>query len=447
MSSWLARSLRTLPWLAALVPPFLLARALHAAAYNVPYWDQWSYVPLFVETAQGHVPLSLLWAQVNEHRLFVPFVLQGLLAWATAWDLRAEVWLNFAVSLTQLALLAVLVRRTFRALAPSFDGVLVLLCSLYTFWFAPGRNWAWGPIMQANLVALTTVAIACVVADWQGRWSQMASLQALAIVGALSQGSATLLLAIAPLLIIVAPGAGTARWRQASASAVIGVAVLALYFWGWHGRLDAGPVPVPDPTLGMQVQYALAFLGTGFDGMDITRAAYWGGGGLGVAMIAGGYLLRAGDAERRAALAWSVLAIMTIGGAVLAALNRLPAGMHTAHLPRYIPLQVPFAESVVAVAAVAIASLARRRPATGPIGATLLVAALAFTAPAYVAASNEGASRLAAHGRLLSGAVQCLRPCAQATDACFRSICWDPQLARALCPQLETHHLGPFATP
>ena len=443
----LGRGLRALPWIAAIVPPLLILRALGAAAQNVLYWDQWGYVTLFLETSRGHFPLGALWAQVNEHRVPVPFLMQGLLAWATAWDTRAEVWLNFAVTVAHLAVFARLVHATVRGLAPALTGVVVLIGSLYTFWFALGRNWAWGPIMQVNVVVLMMLAISLATAGWNGRWSQVVWLQVLALIGALSSGSGTLLLGIVPVMILCAPGGSRQRFRQASASVALGGAVLAAYFWGWHPRFNPGQTLEPNPTLGLQIEYALAFLGGGFDQLDITRAAYWGGGALVAGSLAVAVLLRGGERERRVVAAWVVPAVVSIGAAVLGAHSRLPNGLHTAHLPRYIPLQVPFAESVLVLVSIAVVHVARHRRAVGMLGVGAMLGCLALAAPACVTSASEGAAGLEAHGRLLATGARCIRPCSQASDACLRSLCWDPELARRLCPQLEQRQLGPFSVP
>jgi len=102
-----------LAWFAAVAAPPALTLALIAVhGVNVPQWDQWAMPSLFKAFDLGTLDFADFWAQRNEHRPVVPQAIDFGLAQLTAWDIRVELFFDFAVALVTFALLVVLLRRT-----------------------------------------------------------------------------------------------------------------------------------------------------------------------------------------------------------------------------------------------------------------------------------------------------------------------------------------------
>ena len=80
------------PLVAATIPPALVVFMVWRHARNVPFKDHWGHVPFIVQAARGVFRPAALWEQVNEHRIPLARLVQGLLAWWTRWDVRYEAW-------------------------------------------------------------------------------------------------------------------------------------------------------------------------------------------------------------------------------------------------------------------------------------------------------------------------------------------------------------------
>jgi hypothetical protein len=134
----------TLLYGAAIAPPLLVAWAVAKHGVNVPWWDDWQFLPLLVASLSGKPYAHLLWAQHNEHRPLLPnFVMLTLARW-THWNLWYGFAANWLCAIAVLGMLTLIIIRTVGALAPRAVPVLVLVASLFTFSLAAWINWVWG---------------------------------------------------------------------------------------------------------------------------------------------------------------------------------------------------------------------------------------------------------------------------------------------------------------
>jgi len=377
---------------AAAVPPALVLQNVARHARNVPYKDHWGHVPFIVEAARGSFKASSLWEQINEHRIPLARLLQGLLALATRWDVRYEVYADFVLALLAFVALAALVRRTLGALAPGAAPWVVLLVSVLHFSLAQGYNWTWGAMMPAYMTTLAASATAWLVARRDGGWRGATALVACAVAGALSFGPGLALLGLVPAALLVSPPAAPLRPRveQATTAAVIGAILAACYAVGWHPRVGEPPPVFHPDRLRDYGQYLLAYLGGAIGSSNIEGATRWGGGSLGLFVAASAWVWWRDITARPALVPWWVLGAYTIVSGFLAAYGRLDNGLNTALFPRYLPTVSLFAMSVAAVTALALTDL---WTTARPLGAAALaVAALvvATAGRAQIAAAQRG---------------------------------------------------------
>lgn len=63
-----------LPFLLIMAPGVIAAFYIHRFAVNVPFWDQWVFVPLLQALHRKDIPafLAYLWHAQNEQRLVMP---------------------------------------------------------------------------------------------------------------------------------------------------------------------------------------------------------------------------------------------------------------------------------------------------------------------------------------------------------------------------------------
>src|SRR6185503_3278270 len=77
-------------WLLALGPLAVLIWVVSRYSVDVPFYDQWEFLPLLDKMYQEQLTFGDLWAQFNEHRIFFPKLLMLGLARLTHWNIRCE---------------------------------------------------------------------------------------------------------------------------------------------------------------------------------------------------------------------------------------------------------------------------------------------------------------------------------------------------------------------
>ncbi len=102
-----------LAWVCLVAPAAIAFNYIFRFGIDVPYWDQWEFVPLLGEVFEGRLPFRLLAAQANEHRILLPRVLMLLLAGLTRYNTLAEMYASWLMLCAMVAIL-------FRVYAKSF---------------------------------------------------------------------------------------------------------------------------------------------------------------------------------------------------------------------------------------------------------------------------------------------------------------------------------------
>ena len=83
-----------------LAPPLLIGILIFRNGVDVPVLDEWDgTAPLFEKMADGSLGFGDFYAQHNEHRIFFPRLIFFALGRLTHWDIRAELWVIFLLTL------------------------------------------------------------------------------------------------------------------------------------------------------------------------------------------------------------------------------------------------------------------------------------------------------------------------------------------------------------
>jgi hypothetical protein len=238
-----ARLSRPLLFLALVAPALLPFHFVYHFGVNVPFWDQWDFVPTLVSFQQGHLSLDALTAQHNEHRLFFPRLIMLGLAALTRWDVRAEMYFN-AVLLV--ALYAVLLHAHVRTFGASNRSLLAFLpVPWWVFTFRQFENLIWGWQFQITLCVLCCVISLRLLEPVRDLGARQAGAIAAAFVGTFSFGSGIAIWPIG-LVMLLWQGRREGRipWRAVAGWGLAAVLVLALYAWDFHR-----PAQHPSPLL------------------------------------------------------------------------------------------------------------------------------------------------------------------------------------------------------
>ena len=125
------------------LPILILFVFIKSFSVNVPFGDDWHLIPVFDSIKSGNLSFKLFFSQHNEHRIFFPRIIFAILAFASKWNIEAEVWFSFAISIVSFILI-------YRISRISFDKHLYLLVvanalsSLIFFSPIQVENWLWG---------------------------------------------------------------------------------------------------------------------------------------------------------------------------------------------------------------------------------------------------------------------------------------------------------------
>jgi hypothetical protein len=430
----------------ALVPPLLVAVTIALYGVNIPLFDQWSFAPEVLLFLFGSYDPRSLWEPFGQHRIPVPKAVMLMLARATRWDVRAEMWFDFAAELASFALLADLARRTLAPLAPAGWIWSLPWISAALFSLAAWHSWTWGWMMNAYLAVLgaALAAWACGLYAESGRGVMW--MIAGAALAATSYLSGVLLLVLAPLAIVLA-GEGRARWRHAAAAALASAALLGFYVAGYPTTSVARTVHVSELEPGEMTLFAVRNVGVPLGVGEPRAALAWGTAALALVAL-GSVPILLGARWRRALVPWLLLASFALGNGFATASGRMQAGPHAAVLSRYVPLPSLLWASLPAFAIVgATASrLARGPPSARVLASCALAIILLLAGRSYVAQGFAGLAATEARSASLVEALRCVRDYHQATEHCLQRVKRrQPGVIRFLLPRLERRRIGPFA--
>ncbi|HEX8208001.1 MAG TPA: hypothetical protein VF587_18195 [Solirubrobacteraceae bacterium] len=416
-------------WLAALAAPAVLTLVLIAVyGENVPQWDEYTMVTLFAQHDQGTLDAGSFWHLHNEHRPVLPRLILFGLAFLTDWDLRVELYVDFAVAVATFALLVVALRRTLPR--QWFVAASVVTAVLF---FSPMQweNWLWGWQLTwflSNLAAVGVLWALTVTVDRAPR-AGLALAIACGLVASLSLGSGLLLWPIGLALLLL-------RGRPWRIWAVAGVATIAVYLIGYER-----PAHHPSTTEFVKrpidfAEYVLVYLGRAF-GFDTATGGLAGVALVAVFAVAAGLALRRrGDGALldRAAI-WLGLGVYCLGAALMTGLSRLGFGPVQAGASRYTTTALLFGIATVALVFVLVTQPRPAGRALTPllrfrlsylVAGPLLLLGLVNTV--------DGADRFARHGRNLDRAAACVRQATSPRDPCLRhpSSGYEPEQSRGI---------------
>ena len=237
----------------AILPIALMALFIATQGVNVPYFDEYAITaPIAIATAEGILQPSYLFEPQNSHRLVLPKLITALNTLLTGWDLRVEMWVNFALILASFALLCA----AWRQVHPPTAAWLILPFALALFAIRQRPNFAlyahlyWGQLFTfAALYILVRMAV---------------SLRALLYL-ALCAISATFSTASGiPLWFALLPALWLRGYRRRDLALwlLITSLIIGVFFLNYNFNSGLSGVENPVVPLHLYPIYSLAFLGS-----------------------------------------------------------------------------------------------------------------------------------------------------------------------------------------
>ena len=331
----LRRAVTRLCWAAlALAPALWVGWHVVENGVDVPFWDEWQFLPLLSAAQAGELPLEKLLASHNGHRIVLPRLLMLALALPSGWDVRWTLYASLGIALLALGLVARIAHSGLGQLQPGLAPPVTVAGAFLLFGLNAWENWACGWQVQIHLCVLFALLTACLAIQSRGRWRDAWGLSAAAGAGALSFGAGVILPPLAALTLWLQPGRD---WRQRLAVSSVPLAVgLGVGWLHWGSAADRASSTGAGGLSAIDVAaLTSAFLGAGFADGSAGAAVAIGALALvawiGLALVLG----RTGEGGRRLLMPVVVLVGFGVGSALLVTLARGAAGAHAVIAPRY----------------------------------------------------------------------------------------------------------------
>lgn len=381
-------------WIVALIPMIHMTRLVRHYSVNVPTFDDWAMAPLIVKAHTGQLTLTDLFQQQQEARTVLPNLAFVLTA-GSEWNVRDQMAISLIASWLAAAGIFVLLRRSGLNLAAV--AVCFWLTVLTLFSPAPFELWLFASGFPSFLPLLFLVtAMVAIGAELPTTWKFIVCL-VLAVASSFTLANGLLAWALTFPVLLFAPGLSARRRRSWLVGWGIATALCAaLYFWGYE-KPTYLPQLAPAVPVWVYIRFILQFLGGGLayslNHNAELAASLFGLVQITILIIACCYIARRFHDRRLVwnAAPWFALAFYSLGSAVLAAIGRVAYGASYALASRYVPFSCALTLSVIALVALVLSDLIRRRDSRllrrwNVMGAVLL--ALVYLGAYKVATGN-----------------------------------------------------------
>jgi hypothetical protein len=347
----LAALLAPLPFLVPLIQIAAILYGIWRWTSDVPYLDEWWWVPWVKRFDQGILPLAEVWAPHNGHRIVIPDLIDLALIELTHWNRQVMMTFDLVVVVAYTALLLWTVYLTLRSARAALV-LLVPICLLmltysnFESWFQPSQLAMYGAACGA-IICLRALARQPI--SWQGlrRWlpKWLGGRRDIApdpmswrVWGLAVLGSTVASLSFGTGLVVwiaFLPHMLAAGYRKTAAWVMLAAAIWGAYFYvGTYSYHFSGPLPVGvHISIANVIAFVLIYLGGPFGFLNVPFAI------IGLASLAY-FLFTLGNlwfARARIAsyVLWVELALFAFLSAGITAYGRLVYGTAEATAARY----------------------------------------------------------------------------------------------------------------
>ncbi len=176
----------------AIIPLLCLIYYVSEYMVDVPFWDQWGYIPLLEKAYEGTVTFNDLWRQQLEQRPFFPRLIVIQLARLSKWKISYELTTNILLSIATFLIITYQIRITNKFIKDRKPCWLIPIISLIIFSLAQSEGWLWGWAMLFFLSVFAVTSGIVVLANFGSKWTGFCSAALLGILGTYSFGNGLL---------------------------------------------------------------------------------------------------------------------------------------------------------------------------------------------------------------------------------------------------------------
>ena len=399
-----------------LAPAIYIFYLINLYGINVPFWDEWEFVPFLVKAHAGTLKFFDLWVQHNEHRMLFPRLIMLSIIYASNWNITYQLYANFILAALTFFVLYLLLRSTFNGQIPKW---LLVILSLLIFSPAQWENWAGGLTILFFLNVLSMVIATYALIRWGGQKKGLIVAMIFAVVASYSTNNGLLTwIAVAPIFV-------RKIWRKGHIIAWIFAFILTVIFY-YCGYTK----PSNHPSLLAFVhhpydfaKFVLAYIGAPLGRGCGTRCSICLGALLLSTLGAGALYFWLSYKERvDKILPWLAIGLYAFLTDLATGVGRIGFGLRQSLSDRYATFSTLFTISALVVAALLMFNYRERNRRAPAKVSVVTVCILLSLVTFYALTFFHGVMKLKSNKAWIDSGKKCLLSMELASDECLQAL-------------------------
>jgi hypothetical protein len=264
MKNLLAKNRKAVITFLTLLPLIYLFWTVWYCQVDLPFEDQWDFVPLLEKSHESNVAFADLTAQHNEHRLFFPRIIMLGLAHLGQWNIAYELAMNLLLGIAIFTALVLLILHSKKELKSDELIWMIPIISLITFSLSQWENWLWGWQIQIFLCVLSIVTGIILLSSSRFQWWKLAVSIGCGIVAVFSFANGFLYLLIGAAILLFNPSFTNKKekWLSLSAWIAVSLGIAAAYFYNYQSPPNTHSVLTALQNPGEYLGFVFKFIGS-----------------------------------------------------------------------------------------------------------------------------------------------------------------------------------------
>jgi hypothetical protein len=418
------------------LPIFLAINLIKRCSINVPYWDQWEFVPLLGAFFEGKSWFHLLVDFHNEHKIIFPRIIFLASAMITKWDVVVENYINlFFIVITFIV---------HWRLLKEIGGFLILLIPISWFLFS-SQQWenllgGWSMAIPTMISAMS-VGIFCLnKVNNNGVYIVPALISGVCASFSFLEGLWIWPIGLLQMLMVRARKSSFFVWL------IGGGLTIGLYFLDYHTPADAPDVFIFLKNPGDYFKYILSFLGSALCGDSLRQSFVYGV--IVIVFFISAVLFQIIKMRRWERLVpWIMMGLFSLLCGGIIGIGRLGWGVDQALASRYISISSIFIISTLILSAISAVDFYKNSKhillkdfIVTSLLVTTIILFLGF-ANSYISGWREGYYQKLIRGQFSRS----LYDLNKTNDAELKMIYWDEGVLKERAAILKRLRMGPYA--
>lgn len=310
------------------IPPLFLLMLVLKYYVDVPYWDQWSLVPLINKYFQGTLTFQDLWNQHNEHRIIVPKIILLLVAILSDWKIIYELMLNYFFGIGIFLLITKNINSEIKY--ERHYHLLLLIISIVIFSPTQWENWLWGWQIAIFLNVFCVILAFKFLSNVNFRNFIMAFI--LGIIATFSYANGLIFWVVGFIMLINAKYQKRISYYLLFLWLLFSVLIISVYFYSYHSTIQE--INFYKQPLAY-IKYIFAYLGAPIVNFNYYYSIFFGFVGVSLLSVLSILYIKRGI---RVDIVWVALGLYSILSAFMSSVGRFRFGIEQAMSSRYITI-------------------------------------------------------------------------------------------------------------